>query len=365
MSLDDTLAPAAPADSAQTAPAPTPEPVAPAAETEAAAPEVSVDDELSKIWQKHNPSRDETGKFAPRNPAAPEVPAEAQVEETQPAEAEKPAEPAKPAVEPPRAWSAEQRAVWAKMPPEAQQLVAARETELHEIKSTVGRLEAEYRPIREMLSHQYVQSASGGDGPGFVRFLLESAHAIDQNPAAMIKRLAENYGVDLGTLYDPLEAPPNAEAARLARQNALLQGQMEAQQRQRAAEEQAARGQAIEAVIQQFLSQHPDAAADPAFNAEVAAEVHALRMIHPHMDHATLLKNAYERAAWANEAKREERRAAERKAEEAKRIAAAKEAAAKARTAASVNVQGSPSRAVGEVDLESTLRGIWRKNHAR
>lgn len=362
MSLDDTLAPAAPADSAPTAPAPTPEPVAPAAETEAAAPEVSVDDELSKIWQKHNPARDETGKFAPRNPAAPEAPAEAPVEEAQPVEAEKPAEPAKPAVEPPRAWSAEQRAVWAKMPPEAQQLVAARETELHEIKSTVGRLEAEYRPIREMLSHQYVQSASGGDGPGFVRFLLESAHAMDQNPAGMIKRLAESYGVDLGTLYDPLEAPPNAEAARLARQNALLQGQMEAQQRQRAAEEQAARGHAVQTAIDQFLSQHPDA---NEFVADIAAEVRALQIDHPNKPHAELLKEAYERAAWANPQVREKRLAEVRKAEEAKRIAAAKEAAAKARTAASVNVQGSPSRAVGEVDLESTLRGIWRKNHAR
>jgi len=358
MSLDDTQAPAAPADSAPTAPAPTPEPGAPAAETEAAAPEVSVDDELSKIWQKHNPSRDETGKFAPRNPAAPETPAEAPAEE-----AGNPAtEPAKPAVEPPRAWSAEQRAVWAKMPPEAQQLVAARETELHEVKSTVGRLEAEYRPIREMLSHQYVQSASGGDGPGFVRFLLESAHAIDQHPAAMIKRLAENYGVDLGMLYDPLEAPPNAEAARLARQNALLQGQMEAQQRQRAAQEQAARGYAVQTAIDQFLSQHPDA---NEFVADIAAEVRALQIDHPHKDHATLLKEAYERAAWANPAIREKRLAEVRKTEEAKRIAAAKEAAAKARTAASVNVQGSPSRAVGGVDLESTLRGIWRKNNQR
>lgn len=360
MSLDDTQAPAAPVDSSP-APSPTPEPAAPAAE--AAAPEVSVDDELAKVWAKNNPSRDESGRFAAK---APEAPAEAAVEpakaEEAAPEAERPAEPAKPAVEPPRAWSAEQREIWGKMPAEAQHLVAQRESELHEIKSTVGRMEAEYRPLREMLSHPFVQAASAGDAPGYVRSLLEAAYAYETNPAHVIKTLAQQAGVDLGTLYDPLEAPPNAEAARLARQNALLQGQMEAQQRQRAAQEQAARGQTVHSAIDAFLSQHPDA---NEFVADIAAEVRALQIDHPNKPHAELLKEAYERAAWANPQVREKRLAEVRKAEESKRIAAAKEAAAKARTAASVNVQGSANRATGEVDMESMLRQIYRKNNSR
>lgn len=360
MSLD--LAPE-PVDVAP-APAPSaPEP-APVAQPEAApAPaEATVEDSLSKVWAKHNPARAEDGKFAPRDGKT-ETPAPTL--DAKPAEATPP--PA-PTVEAPRAWTAEQKAIWAKLPPEAQPLIAAREAELQEIKSSSGRLAAEYKPLRDTFeAHKDYLSQIGMPPTQWLNNALAVSRQLDTgNAAAVIKDLARQYSVDLGQIYDPLETPPDPRVAAMERELAQLRNQVGSQQQSVAAQQAAAAETQILSVVEQFKKDNPDVSQ---IEDEVAAEIQLILAKEPHLDHAALLKKAFERAAWKDEtmrAKRIDAQLADKlKAQETARVAAAAESAKKARSAASVNVSGSPASSASNDDYETSMRAIWRKNSNR
>lgn len=362
MSLD--LAPE-PVDVAP-APAPAaPEP-APVAQPEAApAPaEATVEDSLSKVWAKHNPARAEDGKFASRETSVKPGEVPPPTLDAKPATEAPPA----PAVEAPRAWTAEQKAIWAKLPPEAQPLIAAREAELQEIKSTAGRLAAEYKPLRDTFeAHKDYLSQIGMQPTQWLNNALAVSRALDSgNAATVIKDLARQYSVDLGQIYDPLETPPDPRVAAMERELAQLRNQVGSQQQSVAAQQAAAAETQILSVVEQFKKDNPDVGE---IEDEVAAEIQVVRAKEPHLDHAALLKKAFDRAVWNNEAtrtKRLEAQVAEKlKAQEATRIAAAAESAKKARSAASVNVSGSPSSSASNDDYETSMRAIWRKNANR
>lgn len=76
---------------------------------EPAAP--SMDEELRSIWDKAHPHRDDSGKFASKNPAEPppETGTDNAVQNADPT-AEKAIEQAPPAIDAPISWSAEQKA---------------------------------------------------------------------------------------------------------------------------------------------------------------------------------------------------------------------------------------------------------------
>lgn len=372
MSLEDTAAPATP-DVSSPAPTSTPEPAPAAPSAEAPAPEVNVDEDLAKVWGKHNPNRDEGGRFASREtgvkqaePVAekPEQPAEAGT----PAEIkpETPAAPAAPAVDAPRAWTAEQKALWSKIPPEAQPIIAQREAELQDIKTAAGRLTAEYKPIRDAFAQHADYLSQLGHAPAqWLSNALQISRALDSGQApAVIKHLADQYGVDLGQLYDPLAPPPNQEIIDLKREIAALKAQHQTEQQSRAASREAAQLSEFQKHVDAFTAKYPDASE---IEDDIVAEIQAIRATEPNLDHAAMLEKAYERAAWANPKMREKRvqaqLAAELKKQEEARVAAAKEAAAKAKAAASVNVSGSPSPSEPG-DIDADLRAIWRKRNA-
>lgn len=361
MSLEDTLAPATPAEST---------PAAPSTEAPAEAPVAEVVDdgadlsaELAKVWEKSNPTRDEQGRFVARETKAEEAPADeaAPAEEVQ-AEAQE-LEAPKSTVEAPRAWTADAKAKWATLPPDLQTYVASREQELQEVRTATGRLEAEYRPLREALKQYepYLNQVAHGDVAGYVNRMLAASYAMDTDPAGTIKALADAYGVDLGQIYDPLAEPPNPEVVRLRQENDRLKAAQQAAERQRATSTEVAQQQAVGKLVDEFYSKHPDARE---IEDDFAAEIAAIRHKEPNLDLAAVLEKAYERAAWANPDMRQKRIEAAQKEAEAKRIAAAKEAAAKAKSAASVNVQGSPNPNAEPDDPNEALRAIWRKRHA-
>lgn len=282
---------------------------------------------------------------------------------------EKPPEAPKPAVEAPRAWTAEQKAVWDKLTPEAQKVILDREQSEATFRSNTGRLASEYAPIKHVLDgyKPYLDQVAKGDAAGYLNQLLAASHALDTKPAETIKELAKMYGVDLGQLYDPLETLPNQEIVELRREIASLRSSRDADQRARAASQQAAQAQTFEQVVADFAKANPDALE---IESEIAAEINFLRQTKPNLDPAAMLKEAFDRAAWSNEkmrAKRIDAQAAERqKADEEKRVAAAKEAAAKAKTAASVNVSGRAQTAAETPDdLDEALRQTYRKAAAR
>lgn len=271
-----------------------------------------------------------------------------------------------PAVEPPRAWSAEQKALWAKIPPEAQPIIAARENELHEIKTAAGRLTAEYKPIRDTIGQHADYFGQIGKQPAqWLNDALHVSRMLDTGQAPqVIKQLADQYGVDLGQLYDPLAPPPNQELVELRREIASLKAARQNETQTAAASKEAAAVEQFQRVVDEFKTKHPDASE---IEDEIAAEITAIRAIEPNLDHAALLAKAYERAAWANPKTRDARIKAELastlKAQEEARVSAAKEAAARAKAAASVNVSGSPS-SPSDGDIDTDLRAIWRKRNA-
>lgn len=365
MSLDETQGGApAPVETTTAPVANTPAPAAPESET----PAGDIDDSLAKIWQKNNPARGEDGKFAPREtsvkqaetPVVEGAKSDAQKVEAQPTPA--------PAVDAPRAWTAEQKALWAKIPPEAQPIIAQRETELHEIKTAAGRMAAEVKPIRDAFNqHADYLSQIGQRPEQWLNNALALSRQLDAgNAPQVIKHLAERYGVDLGQIYDPLAPPPDQRVLELERKLEALESQRQSELQSRAASTQAAQLSEFDRIANEFKSQNPDATE---IEDDIVAEIHAIRLQQPNLDPAALLKQAYERAAWASEktrTKRLEATVAEKlKAQEEARVAAAKEAAAKARSAASVNVAGSAAPSGNSEDHDSMLRTIWRKNHAR
>jgi len=346
-----------------TTPAPVADAPAPAA-TEGASPEVGLDDSLAKVWAKNNPARADDGKFVSRE--TPVKPAEPAAPAGEPAKAaEIPAEPAKPASEAPRAWTAEQKAIWPKIPPEAQPIIAQRETELHEIKTAAGRMAAEVKPIRDVFNqHADYLNQIGQRPEQWLSKALDVSRQLDAgNAPQVIKYLADRYSVDLGQIYDPLAPPPDQRVLELERKLEALEYQRQSELQSRAASQGAAQFSEFDRMANEFKAQNPDAAQ---IEDDIVAEIHAIRLQQPNLDPAALLKKAYERAAWASEktrTKRLEAMVAEKlKAQEEARVSAAKEAAAKARSAASVNVAGSAAPSDDADDLDSMLRAIARKN---
>lgn len=331
-----------------------------------AAPTEDMTSDLRSVWAKNNKPRDEAGRFAQRQPEtgkpATEAP-EAVADEATAEAADEAPKPATPAIDAPRAWKAEAKAHWSKVPPELQSVIAASEQENQNLRSQVGRFEAEYRPLREAMKpyEGYLKEVSGGNVAGYVQRLLAASHALDTNPAETIKALANTYGVDLGQIYDPLETPPDPRVAQLERQLAAYQGHFEQMQQARAASEEAARTATANEAVDAFYRDHPDANDIP--EAEFAAQIQVIKAMEPDLDYAAALKKAYERAVWSSDGLRQKRLEAIQRDAEAKRIAAAKEAASKARSAASVNVTGAVAGRAAP-DMDADLRSIWRKNNA-
>jgi hypothetical protein len=366
MSLDETQG-AAPAPVDNT-PAPIADAPAPAA-TESASPEVGLEDSLAKVWAKNNPARGDDGKFASRETPVKQDEAAAVEGEPKPDAPKVEAQPAPaPVVDAPRAWTAEQKALWAKIPPEAQPIIAQRETELHEIKTAAGRMAAEVKPIRDAFNqHADYLNHIQQRPEQWLNNALSISRQLDSGQAPqVIKALADQYGVDLGQIYDPLAPPPDQRVLELERKIASLEYQRQSEQQSRAASTEAAQLSEFDRIATEFKTANPDATE---IEDDIVAEINAIRQQQPNLDPAALLKQAYERAAWANEktrTKRLEAQVAERvKAQEEARVSAAKEAAAKARSAASVNVAGSAASSDDGGDLDSMLRSVYRKTRSR
>lgn len=368
MSLDATPALAEPAASPspapETAPATAPEAAAPAAEKPEAPADTSLDDDLAAVYRKatQGQERDETGRFVGQEKPPAEAQPEAPAAEAPP-EAEKPA--AVVAVPPPSTWNAEQRAVWAKLPPEAQTLVAAREQELHSVKSDYGRLQGQYQPVKQVLDEygEYLQ-AVGVPAPQFLRRMLATSHALDRDPGAVIKQLADAYGINLGDLWDPSAPVPDPEVVRLRADNERLRSQHEQSTAQQRAAEQAAGLDAMNKLVEQFGEKHPEIRT-PIVEKELAVQIRALQAVDPKMDPAELLAQAYERAAWNVPSIREKRLQDQIATAERARVEAAKKAAEAASRAGSINVNGAVRPSGDGGDLDADLRNIWRKNANR
>jgi len=383
--LEDT---AAPADAVEETPAAAPE----AAPVEAKpdrveelnareASEKALNDDLRKTYRNANRTRADDGKFASTDGIEPPKAKDAQpapamdATEAQKSVASKPdqqpeagkVEPVKPpAIDAPASWSAEMKAKWAALPSEAQQYVAQREQEAHSRISQLGQYAKQMEPIQQALKEHgsYIQQV-GKPPAQFVSELFNAAQALDRNPVQALKDLARHYQVDTFALLDdgPQPQQPSPEVANLQRELAQLKQQQQQWANEREQQAQASETAKLNALHAEIDTFSKDKADWNELQADIVANVAAIREQKPQASHVEVLQDAYDRARWANPITRERMQAEVQAQADAKRLEAAKKAAATATTANRLNVSGSRPQAA-PADLDADMRAIWRKNRA-
>jgi hypothetical protein len=146
-------------------------------------------------------------------PEAAPVPAAAAPNPDQPQNGE-PAPVITPASDAPHSWSAEMKAHWANVPPEARAYIAQRETAAHEQISRMGQEVARYKPYGELIeARQDVFDRNGFNAIDGLGKLFEAQELLEQNPLQGIAAIAQQFGVDLAAVYggQPGQQPdPNA-----------------------------------------------------------------------------------------------------------------------------------------------------------
>lgn len=265
-----------------------------------------------------------------------------------------------PLLTPPKTWSKEEAAEWANMSEAARKAVLRREEDMFRGIETYKADATFAKPLREalapfmpVLEHYRIDPAQQISGLMQTHFKL--ATGSPQERAAIIKQVAQDYGVDLLEVATTVEPYVDPQVKALQDQlNGVKSELTAAQQRQ-----QAQARQAFEADVARF-------AADPAnrYFDEVVDDIAAFLKSGVAKD----LKDAYERAVWANpvvRAKEQARQDAE-KAEAQRTREREKAAAARKATAANVRVsakRGSQAAPLGSMDdtLRETLAAISRR----
>lgn len=277
------------------------------------------------------------------------------------AKLEKPAE--KPAIKRPASWSADKDAVWESLSPDAREHVAKREQEAHKAISQLGETVKRLEPIGRLLEqHRDTFQSKGLTYDQGLSQLLAAQRALDQNPAAAIRQIAQAYNVDIGSLASGQDQP-NAVVAQLQGQINTLTRQL---QEFRSHAEHQARAEAqtklgtIEQAIDTFAADKPDF---EDLAADIEMLLPALRQANPKASFEQLIADAYEKARWSNPESRKRLIDADQKAQEKARVEAARKAAEDAKAAGVLNVGGQPS-ANQPADLDDMLRGIVRRNRA-
>lgn len=326
------------------------------------------DRDLKDIFAKHNPARDDAGRFQSRA-----TPTETEVLPDQPEAESK--ETVVPSIPAPQSWSADVKEKWATLPPDVQTYIAKRESEAHEAITRQGKDLKAYEPLRSVVDqNRDIFERNGVTADDGISRLLAAERLLEQNPVAAINQLARAYGVDL-TQFAGHENAGSAETA-LHQRIAFLESQLtDTSNRisERERREAQTQQQSMTSLIDSFAKDKSDWAE---LENDILTEITGIRAaisekLIPELSPDQLLAKAYERAQRNNPTvfakKQEAERKAEaekRKAEEALRIAEAKKRAEAAKTSNSVNIRSTPANGRTISTIDDDLRAVFRKNHA-
>lgn len=321
----------------------------------------SFEDTMSSVWDKLNPARDEAGKFAGNETETTEGAETAATEETaqentdQPSEKEQ--ETATPSITAPNSWSAEMKAKWGSLPPEAQQYIAQRESEMHAAITQKGEQVKAFEPIRQALDqHREVFAKNGISEAEGVSRLIAADRFLEQRPLEAIKWLAESYGVDLRQFStgdqqssDQPQAQTPREVLELRQEINQLKGYLTAQQRQSHEAEQATVAKTVE-----------DFAKDKPHFERVRKIMGSLMQA----GEASDLDDAYQKAIYAHPEIRQLILEDQRKADEAKRKAEQEKAVSKAKKAGAVNLKSTHGTTPAKGgSMEETMSAVYDRIH--
>ena len=249
--------------------------------------------------------------------------------------------PAANALQPPKTWRPEAAAKFATLPPEVQQEVLKREEDIfkglesYKADASIGKaLKGIVQPYLQVFQSQGIDPMQ--QVSGLMRAHVALATGTPEQKQQFFQHLANEYGVDLG-----IEAPyVDPQVAGLQKQLSDLQSRLNGREQHEANE---ARNK-LQAEIDSFAS-------DPAhqYFDEVANDIAGLLR----SGAAKGLKDAYEKAIWANPITRAKEQARLMADAEAKAKAEAAERVKQARKATGANVKSSAKAASGTAPLGS------------
>lgn len=194
--------------------------------------QVSDNDALGAVWDKmerdNGAERDATtGRFSS---ASGEAPSGQDTQATEPLEGGEGGEPetvetSTPAVKVPLPanWTGLDDH-WSKIPPEAQEAIAANQTKLHKTLSDQGRVIAAYKPISDVFGEfkEYFDGTRGAyKGDEAVRYLFGLQRGMDQDPVNTLLEIADAYELR-GELQKMFGAPGEGGAPQTDNTQALL-----------------------------------------------------------------------------------------------------------------------------------------------
>jgi hypothetical protein len=308
------------------------EPTAPAAPAE------------PKAAEPAQPGRDPSGRFAKATqtqaPAAPE----AQGQAAQPGASAEP-------IQPPASWSAPAKAAFASLPPIVQSEIAKREADVNRGFEDRASALKRYEPLEQILAPRRDQLAARGVSEvDFVKTLFAASDWIDRDPVSALRELMRQKGVTLQHFgvqpqagqQPQAQLPPQFQT--LAREVQTLRSQLS----QRDQAEQAQRLQAVQSDIQAFAAD----SANPYFH-NVREDMIALLQ----SGRAKDLKDAYDKAVWANPETRALLQADAAKKAEADRLNAQRTTASGARRAAG-SVAGAPGQGSAPAGAGTSNRSL-------
>lgn len=332
---------------------------APTPVTVVEAPKPSIEDTMAQVFEKNYPDtrveRDRsTGEFKSKEPAK-EEPIQAEGAEasdtaepvTDQAPAEEPSEPATPAISRPQSWSSDLDEFWASLPPERQEFLSKRESEVHKKISELGQAVKATENVRPQLEQLERVAKIRGVQPGeAIQRFLQADEFLSRDPQAAIQWLAQSYGVDLTRLVSPpqigSDTPESAHINALTQELTQLKRQLAETSNRITSREQAemqARENTLTSSIEKY-AEGKDYWSD--IENEIVAQITAMKAIDPDKvagDPMAALKEAEQRAIKLTPKVAEKlEKAAKAEADKKAKEEAAKKAA-EAKKLASINVK--------------------------
>lgn len=323
---------------------------APAVETTTTEAPASMEQTMEQVWEKLNPPRENNGQFKGQPEAAP-IEAAPETETTDQAQQEAPGT-AQPSTEAPNAWSAEEKALWAKVPPDAQSIIARRETEAHRTITQQGQQIAQLQPVSQVLERHRDSFVRNNVTPDRgMELLLAASNALDENPAAAIQQLAQQYGVDLKQIATGEAPQSNQELVQLRQHVRQLESKLTAREQA----EQQTRTHTLEQTIESFANREDVKPYYADLEAEILAQ---LPGIDSKLAPEKRLEAAFEKAKWAHPTVRERILSDQRKADEEKRKAENAKQVAEAKKHQTLNQKAGNGVAKVKGSMEDTMREV-------
>ncbi len=329
-------------------------------------------DELQKIWNKLNPTRDpDTKQFAPKNPEENKPGTEPEV--TDGAQADQVAKEKQPSIDPPMSWTAEAKAKWDAVPPDLKPYLAQRDKAYHESygksQQKVKQYEAyhnqAYRPFDQIIeSYKDTFNKRGIHPAQAFAVLMDAQKQLDSSPVDGLVKIAQSYGIDLRPAFQGYQVQAPQTQQQLEDHPTIVQQKQRIEQlenyiNERAQKRQVRQDREILNHIGSFQSEKSKEGTPLRPYFEEAKPMMAVLL---EKGQAKDLEQAYDMAVHATPTLRQRIQSDQRKAEEAKRTAEAKIKAGDARKSNSINVKSASVGGTAPKSMDDGLTEIAMKS---